>query len=276
VACCELKVEIEGAYHLSKLILQFKWKFKEINFPPVDELWETSLIIIQDPNPHQRQVVQREYQHSKWFLKPHSKRPNISSLNFPRNILKENSVALSQSLQGESADSKEALVIIFKHLEKISKHHNKEIPRVEDFPRDHKWFNSMRPLSFRNELKNKLVVIDFWTYCCINCLHCLPDLEYLEQKFKSRSEVVFMGCHSAKFTNEMESEEVRRAVLRYKVKHPVINDCHMKVWKKLGVKCWPSFMVISPVGYPIVLLSGEGHKTRLELIVTACLQYYGK
>jgi len=54
--------------------------------------------------------------------------------------------------------------------------------RAKEFPSNHTWFNAA-PLTMQTDLKSKLVLIDFWTYCCINCLHVLPDLEFLEQKF---------------------------------------------------------------------------------------------
>ena len=69
------------------------------------------------------------------------------------------------------------------------------------------------------------------TYCCINCLHVLPDLEFLESKFKGENSIVFMGCHSAKFVNEKGPDKVRDAILKYDIKHPVINDDKMIVWK---------------------------------------------
>lgn len=55
--------------------------------------------------------------------------------------------------------------------------------RAKEFPSNHTWFNVAEPLTFGYHLKNKMVLIDFWTYCCINCLHVLPDLEYLEHKY---------------------------------------------------------------------------------------------
>ena len=96
--------------------------------------------------------------------------------------------------------------------------------KVKDFPADHTWFNVSEPLSMETHLKNKLVLIDFWTYCCINCLHTLPDIEYLADKFQGYRGIVFMGCHSAKFTNEKVAGKVREAILKYDVKYPVIND----------------------------------------------------
>lgn len=74
------------------------------------------------------------------------------------------------------------------------------------------------------------MVLDFWTYCCINCIHTLPDIESLEEKYKDEHSVVFIGVHSGKFRNEKDSSKVRDAVLKYEVKHAVINDNKMIVW----------------------------------------------
>ena len=89
-------------------------------------------------------------------------------------------------------------------------------------------------------LKGKLVVLNFWTYCCINCLHVLPDLEYLDQKFHEEPSISFLGCHSAKFLNERDSAKVRDAILKYEIKHPVINDDRMVLWKSYERRSWPS------------------------------------
>ena len=94
-------------------------------------------------------------------------------------------------------------------IKKMDLHTQKDLKRlrVKEFPPNHKWFNSM-PLKFSEELEGKLVVIDFWTYCCINCLHTLPDLEWLEQKWADNAGVFFMGSHSAKFKNEKDGSKV--------------------------------------------------------------------
>ena len=148
--------------------------------------------------------------------------------------------------------------------------------RVLDFPAKHTWFNS-EPLSFEDQLQGKLVLIDFWTYCCINCLHMLPDLEYLEQKFESENAIVFIGCHSAKFSNEKQSEKVRDAVLKYDIKHPVINDYQMLTWKRFERRSWPSLVLVSPLSQiPILILSGEGHRETLDLFISAAYDFYYK
>ena len=87
--------------------------------------------------------------------------------------------------------------------------------QMPDFESGKDWFNSP-PLSFQRELKGKVVVLDFWTYCCINCIHVLPDLAFLEKKYAGYP-VAFVGVHSAKFENEKVSENIRQAVLRYEI-----------------------------------------------------------
>ena len=84
------------------------------------------------------------------------------------------------------------------------------------------WLNRDRPLRLDPDLRGKLVLLDFWTYCCINCLHILPELKKLEYAYPN--ELVVIGVHSAKFDTEKGSENIRQAVLRYEVEHPVVND----------------------------------------------------
>lgn len=82
-----------------------------------------------------------------------------------------------------------------------------------EFPSSLDWFNS-KPLSFSNELLGKIVVLDFFTYCCINCIHVLPDLERLEQRYPPSNGVVVVGVHSAKFGNEKVSDNIQNAIDR--------------------------------------------------------------
>jgi len=117
------------------------------------------------------------------------------------------------------------------------------------------WFNTAGPIRIK-DLKGKIVVLDFWTLCCINCIHTLPDLAKLEKKYAN--ELVVVGVHSAKFDNEKENASLRKAILRYEISHPVVNDADMKIWRTYGVHSWPTLYLIDPEGYVVAAGSGEG------------------
>jgi thiol-disulfide isomerase/thioredoxin len=143
---------------------------------------------------------------------------------------------------------------------------------IPDFARGLDWFNSA-PLSFKRELKGKVVVLDFWTYCCINCIHVLPDLAALEKKYADEP-VVFIGVHSAKFLNEKNSENIRQAILRYDISHPVVNDVEMSLWRTLGISSWPTFIVVGPKGNMLFSFSGEGKRKNIDESISSILKYY--
>ncbi|KAF5739976.1 NHL repeat-containing protein 2 isoform X1 [Tripterygium wilfordii] len=145
---------------------------------------------------------------------------------------------------------------------------------VPEFPNNLDWLNTA-PLQFRRDLKGKVVLLDFWTYCCINCMHVLPDLEFLEKKYKDTPFTV-VGVHSAKFDNEKDLEAIRNAVLRYNISHPVVNDGDMYLWRELGVNSWPTFAIVGPNGKLLAQISGEGHRKDLDSLVEAALQFYGR
>ncbi|CAI0446545.1 unnamed protein product [Linum tenue] len=145
---------------------------------------------------------------------------------------------------------------------------------VPEFPSKLDWLNTA-PLQFRRDLKGKVVLLDFWTYCCINCMHVLPDLEFLERKYKDMPFTV-VGVHSAKFDNEKDLEAIRNAVLRYNISHPVVNDGEMYLWRELGINSWPTFAIVGPNGKLLAQVAGEGHRQDLDDLVEAALLYYGK
>ena len=118
------------------------------------------------------------------------------------------------------------------------------------------WLNTDKPLSLA-ALKGKIVLLDFWTYGCINCIHIIPDLKKLEAKYANQ--LVVIGVHSAKFQNEKETENIRRIILRYEIEHPVYNDSEFAVWQQYGVRAWPTQVLIDPAGYVVGAISGEGN-----------------
>ncbi len=142
--------------------------------------------------------------------------------------------------------------------------------RAPEFPRDFAWVNTDRPLYFGQELKGRLVVLDFWTYCCINCMHILPDLEYIEHKYAGQP-VVVVGVHSAKFDNESDKQNILTACQRYNIAHPVVVDESHRIWSEYGVQAWPSLGVVDAEGRVVGLLSGEGNREILDGVIQALL-----
>jgi DNA-binding beta-propeller fold protein YncE len=145
------------------------------------------------------------------------------------------------------------------------------MPRVRapDLPPHFSWLNCATPLALRT-LRGRVVLLDFWTYCCINCLHVLPDLKYLEQKYSDRLTVI--GVHSAKFVHESNAESVRQAVLRYEIEHPVVIDRDLYLWQQYAVRAWPTIVVIDPSGYVVGAVAGEGNRDKLDHWVAQLLQ----
>ena len=136
--------------------------------------------------------------------------------------------------------------------------------RAPELTGDRGWLNTDKPLSLAG-LKGKVVLLDFWTYGCINCIHIIPDLKKLEKKYPN--ELVVIGVHSAKFENEKDTENIRRIILRYEIEHPIINDADFKIWNAYAVNAWPTRYLIDPAGYVIGKLSGEGGYEALDKVI---------
>ena len=122
------------------------------------------------------------------------------------------------------------------------------------------WINTAGPLELKS-LRGKWIVIDFWTYCCINCMHVLPELKKLEAAYPN--EVVVIGVHSAKFDNEQDSKNITEAVMRYEIQHPVVNDAQHAIWDRYAVESWPSLRIIDPEGY---LVAGDNGEIPFEVL----------
>jgi thiol-disulfide isomerase/thioredoxin len=117
------------------------------------------------------------------------------------------------------------------------------------------WINTAAPIKLA-DLRGRVVLLDFWTLCCINCIHTLPDLAKLEAKYPGI--LVVLGIHTPKFPNEKMTESIRKAVLRYQVSHPVVNDADAIIWRRYGVNSWPTLVLIDPEGRYYGQVSGEG------------------
>ncbi len=123
------------------------------------------------------------------------------------------------------------------------------------------WLNTSGPIRIE-DLRGKVVLLDFWTYCCINCHHVLPDLARLEEKYKN--ELVVIGVHTPKFFAERDTENIRKKVREYGIKHPVVNDADQVIWERFGVNSWPTLALIDPAGNYFGSISGEGHYAVLD------------
>ena len=99
---------------------------------------------------------------------------------------------------------------------------DEDLPAAPDFTGADGWLNTEKPISIK-DLKGQVVILDFWTYCCINCMHIMPDLKYLEEKYKN-DPVVVIGVHSGKFNEEKDADHIRQAVLRHNLAHPACSS----------------------------------------------------
>ena len=135
------------------------------------------------------------------------------------------------------------------------------------------WLNTEKPLSIA-ALRGKFILLDFWTYGCINCIHIIPDLKKLEAKYPNQ--LVVIGVHSAKFKNEKETENIRHIILRYEIEHPVYNDADFNVWQSYGVRAWPTQVLIDPSGYVVGNASGEGNYDVIDNAIAQLLPEFRK
>ncbi|MGW5651644.1 NHL domain-containing thioredoxin family protein [Streptomyces humi] len=127
------------------------------------------------------------------------------------------------------------------------------------------WLNTGGKQYTLADLRGRIVVLDFWTFCCVNCLHVLDELRELEERH--RDTVVVVGVHSPKFVHEAEHRAVVDAVERYGVAHPVLDDPELATWKQYAVRAWPTLVVIDPEGYVVAQHAGEGHAHAIARLV---------
>lgn len=141
-----------------------------------------------------------------------------------------------------------------------------------EFPEGLSWLNVSEPLTLE-QLRGKIVILDFWTYGCINCMHIIPDLKTIEEFYPN--EVVVIGVHSAKFDNEGVTENIRQIVQRYGVEHPVVNDKDFTIWRSYGARAWPSIYVIDPFGKVVGRHEGESVYEILGPVLAIMVKEYG-
>lgn len=140
-----------------------------------------------------------------------------------------------------------------------------------EFYPDVEWINVPAPLTLQ-DLRGKIVLLDFWTYGCINCIHMIPVIEQLQERYGDALAVI--SIHSAKFENEGETENIRQIVQRYELQHPVINDNQFIVWRQFGAQAWPTFVIIDPRGNVLARQAGEIPFEAFDRLLTGMVEYF--
>ncbi len=115
------------------------------------------------------------------------------------------------------------------------------------------------------DFRGRFVLLDFWAFCCVNCLHVLDELRPLEEKYAG--ELVVVGVHSPKFVHEADPDALAAAVERYEVAHPVLDDPELTTWQAYTARAWPTLVLVDPEGYVVAQYAGEGHEHALDALV---------
>lgn len=141
--------------------------------------------------------------------------------------------------------------------------------KAPELPAELAWFNTDRPIHLA-EQRGKVVLLNFWTSCSINCMHVLQDLAWLERKYEN--DLMVIGVHTPKFPNERNRETVQKAINRNYIRHPVASDPGFKMWQQYSIKAWPSIIYIDPEGYIRGVLRGEGRRKQLDEMIGKSLE----
>jgi len=135
------------------------------------------------------------------------------------------------------------------------------------------WLNTGgRELSLAG-LRGRIVLLDFWTSACANCLHVIDELRPLEARYADV--LTTIGVHSPKFPHEAEHAAVVTAVQRYDVRHPVLDDPDLATWRQYAINAWPTLVLVDPDGYVVATKAGEGHAAALAELVDGLIAEYG-
>jgi sugar lactone lactonase YvrE len=119
------------------------------------------------------------------------------------------------------------------------------------------WLNTGGTAYRISDLRGRFVLLDFWTFCCVNCLHVLEELRPVEEEYAE--ELVVVGVHSPKFVHEADPDALAAAVERYEVHHAVLDDPELITWQAYTARAWPTLVLVDPEGYVVAQYAGEGH-----------------
>ena len=127
------------------------------------------------------------------------------------------------------------------------------------------WLNTGGRSCSISDFRGRFTLIDFWAFCCVNCLHVLDELRPLEEKYAG--ELVVVGVHSPKFVHEADPDALAAAVERYEVAHPVLDDPELETWQAYTARAWPTLVLVDPEGYVVAQYAGEGHEHAIDALI---------
>jgi thiol-disulfide isomerase/thioredoxin len=136
------------------------------------------------------------------------------------------------------------------------------------------WLNTGGKAYSVADFRGRFLLLDFWTFCCINCLHVIEELRPVEEKYGDVLDVV--GVHSPKFVHETDHEAVAAAVERYEVHHPVLDDPELVTWDAYAVRAWPTLVLVDPEGYVVAQFSGEGHAHGIDALLAELVEEHDR
>jgi thiol-disulfide isomerase/thioredoxin len=131
-----------------------------------------------------------------------------------------------------------------------------------------KWLNS-GPLNIA-ELRGKVVLVDFWTYGCVNCVNTLPQVTRLYEAYKDKG-LVIVGIHTPEFPFERSTSNVESAIKRHGIKYPVAQDNEFATWNAYGNHYWPAQYIVDRSGRIVFEHAGEGQYDEIEQTIRALL-----
>ncbi len=144
--------------------------------------------------------------------------------------------------------------------------------KAPDFTGNERWFNS-KPLTLK-ALRGRVVLVDFWTYTCINCIRTLPYTRAWDAAYRSRG-LTIVGVHTPEFQFEHDAANVQDAIAQNRLRYPVAQDNDYKTWNAWGNEYWPAKYLIDAKGRVRYVHFGEGADKKTEAAIRSLLAEAG-
>jgi thiol-disulfide isomerase/thioredoxin len=143
-----------------------------------------------------------------------------------------------------------------------------QFKKAKNFTKISEYINT-KPISL-DDLKDKVVLVDFWTYSCINCIRTIPYLNEWYDKYSDKG-LVIVGIHTPEFEFEKNSDNVKSAVQKFGIKYPVLQDNEKETWNEYENRYWPRKYLVDDEGYIRYDHIGEGAYNETEKVIQALL-----